>query len=134
MAQFSKRSRRQLESCHEDLQKVMNEVIKYYDITILEGHRNQADQDLAYKKGLSRVHWPNGRHNKTPSLAVDVAPWIPGKGIDWNNTAMFHYMAGRILATAEQLGIKLRWGGDWNRNQYSGDEKFLDLVHFELDE
>lgn len=86
----------------------------------------------------SRLAWPDSKHNVENdgdlSRAVDIAPWIPGRGIDWDNSEHFHYMAGIVLGVAHKLGVKLRWGGDWNRNQFSGDEKFLDLVHFELDE
>jgi len=112
----------------------MYAVIRYFDITIIEGYRNKVDQNKAFQLSRSRVKYPHGKHNKEPSQAVDVAPWIQGKTTNWNDTEMFHYMAGRIMATADSLGIKLRWGADWNRNQYSGDEKFLDMVHFELDE
>jgi peptidoglycan L-alanyl-D-glutamate endopeptidase CwlK len=33
---------------------------------------------------------------------------------------------------ANTLGIKIRWGGDWNGDLQFRDEKFKDLPHFEL--
>lgn len=42
------------------------------------------------------------------------------------NIGRWHEFAGRMLATAESMGIKLSWGGHW--------ETFLDLPHFELEE
>ena len=138
MPHYSKRSQTRLDTCHPKLVLVMNAVIKYYDISILEGARSEERQNEMFEQKLSRVQWPNSKHNcknrNALSRAVDIDPWIPGIGIDWDNHLMFHFMAGRVLANAERLGVPLRWGGDWNRNQYSGDEKFLDLVHFELDE
>jgi len=35
---------------------------------------------------------------------------------------------------AQQLGVKVRFGMDWNRNFDPRDESFLDLPHVELDE
>jgi peptidoglycan L-alanyl-D-glutamate endopeptidase CwlK len=32
---------------------------------------------------------------------------------------------------ARKLGIKIRWGGDWDGNGKQ-DDKFLDFVHFEI--
>ncbi len=48
MPQFGRRSKEQLSSCHPDLQKLFNEVIKHYDCTILEGHRSNEDQLKAF--------------------------------------------------------------------------------------
>ena len=45
MPKFSQDSFSKLSTCHPDLQVLFYEVIKYYDCTILEGYRNQVDQD-----------------------------------------------------------------------------------------
>ncbi len=39
MPEFSNTSKARLATCHPDIQEVMNEVIKYFDCTILEGYR-----------------------------------------------------------------------------------------------
>ena len=80
MPQFGRRSKEQLSSCHADLQKLFNEVIKHYDCTILEGHRSNEDQLKAFNAGKSRIK-SGGKHNQLPSLAADVAPWP----IDWSD-------------------------------------------------
>jgi peptidoglycan L-alanyl-D-glutamate endopeptidase CwlK len=41
-------------------------------------------------------------------------------------------MAGVILTCAKQLGVKLRWGGDWDGDGNRLNNKFNDLAHFEL--
>ena len=41
-------------------------------------------------------------------------------------------MAGYIQATADKLGIKIRWGGDWDSDGDLDDQTFMDLGHFEL--
>ena len=52
--------------------------------------------------------------------------------IDWNDKIRFYHFAGYVLGVAKTLGIKIRWGGDWNSNLNFKDEKFMDLPHFEL--
>lgn len=134
MPKFSTRSKERLAECHQDLQRLMEKVIERFDITVLEGHRGEEAQTEAFRKGKSKVKFPNSKHNSMPSKAIDVAPYIPGRGIDWNYEPQFYLMAGYIMSTAAELNIKVRWGGDFNRNQFPGDESFLDLVHFELEE
>ncbi len=104
------------------------EVIKHYDCTIICGHRTKEQQEKAYKDGNSKVQFPHGRHNKKPSNAVDVAPYP----IDWNDRDRFHLFAGFVLGIAASMGKTLRWGGDWDMDKDLKDNKFDDLVHFEL--
>ena len=128
MPRFGKRSRNALKTCDERLIEVFNEVIKTIDCSVLEGYRNKTKQNKAYKEGKSKVKYPNGRHNKSPSLAVDVVPYP----IDWNDRERFHLFAGFVLGIAKSMGINLRWGGDWNQNWFVDDNKFDDFPHFEL--
>jgi peptidoglycan L-alanyl-D-glutamate endopeptidase CwlK len=133
MPAFGPESRRQLATCHPDLQRVMLEAIKVFDFSIVEGHRGKEKQDRAFANGASKVQWPDGKHNAIPSRAVDCAPFP----IDWSDRPKaierFVYMAGVIMATADRLGVSLRWGGDWNRNEDMRDEgPFRDYPHFEL--
>jgi len=134
MPTFSQKSLTQLHTCDERLQSLMTEVIKEIDFSVVEGHRGKEAQNAAYFKGNSKVRWPHGNHNKSPSRAVDIAPYP----IDWSNKLLtqlrFAFLAGYVMNTASRLGIKVRWGGDWNRNQDTRDETFLDMPHFELDE
>lgn len=138
MPQFAAGSRAELETCHPDLQAIANEAIKYFDFKVLEGHRGPAEQHAAFLAGNSQKDWPDGKHNKTPSEAIDISPYP----VDWAGTEAAHqrfvYLAGFIMLTAKKLleaGIithELRWGGDWNRNQDTRDEKFRDIGHFEI--
>src|SRR4051812_15777936 len=75
MAKFSIESELQLETCDSRLQRLMREAIKYVDFKIVEGHRGKAAQEAAFAKGASKLHWPYGNHNATPSRAVDFAPF-----------------------------------------------------------
>lgn len=133
MAKFGETSAKRLSSCHPDLQELFMEVVQEFDCTILCGHRTEAEQDKAVHDGHSKVEFPNSKHNGEPSMAVDVAPWNPSAPqVRWNDTAGFYYFAGYVKRTAENLGVKIRWGGDWDRDNDTQDQSFMDLPHFEL--
>lgn len=130
MPKFGLTSQERLNTCHLDIQKVMNEVIKLYDFTILEGERSLEQQQKYFKENLSKLDGINkkSKHQSKPSLAIDIAPYP----IDWNDTKRFYFLAGLVIAKADELGIKIRWGGSWNRSFDFNQNKFNDLVHFEL--
>ena len=81
-----------------------------------------------YEEGKTKVYWPNGRHNSNPSRAVDVVPYP----IDWDDRERFHLFAGFVIGIAQSMGIRLRWGGDWNMNFEVDDNNFDDFPHFEV--
>lgn len=128
MPSYSARSREKLAQCHPDLQRVFNEVIRTFDHVVLTGHRARHEQEAAVAAGRSKTPWPRSKHNTYPARAVDVAPYP----LDWEDTARFYFFAGYVMATAREMGIALRWGGDWDRDTQVRDNTFNDLVHFEL--
>lgn len=133
MPKFGKRSRQNLVTCDQKLQDLFNEVIKHYDCTILCGFRNQEDQDKAYYEGRSKIKWPNGKHNNLPSKAVDAAPWFVNKPhIRWEDKEKFYEFGGFVQGVAATMGIKIRWGGNWDSDDELHDQTFFDLPHFEL--
>ncbi|MDA0780776.1 MAG: M15 family metallopeptidase [Rickettsiales bacterium] len=125
---FSKHSLQKLETCDARLQEICHEAIKIYDFTVLCGKRDEEEQNNLLIQGKTKLEFPNSKHNKFPSQAVDIAP-CP---IDWSDFGRFRLLAGIIFGIAHSKNVKIRWGGDWNMNWNSGDENFLDLVHFEL--
>lgn len=128
MNTYSKKSLAELETCHPDLQTLFKRVLYFFDHTILEGHRNKEDQDRYYALGNSQLKFPDGKHNNKPSFAVDAIPYP----VDWHDRERMTYFAGQVIATARMLNIEIRWGGDWDRDTQVKDNKFDDLVHFEL--
>lgn len=129
---FSKNSRQRLSTCRPDLQDLFKKVdMLGFECTIVEGHRGQVQQNLYYETNKSKVQWPNGNHNSTPSRAVDVAPYI-NRAVSWNK---YHciYFAGVVFGVAAILSIKIRWGGNWDADaEVVTDQDFQDLAHFEL--
>jgi len=123
---FSEISAHRLETCHPRLQTVFNEVIEHFDCTILEGHRSVHRQAELVRTGFSQTM--NSRHLPYPSQAVDVAPYP----VNWKDRERFHLFAGFVLGVASQMGVELRWGGDWDQDTEVSDNGFDDLPHFEL--
>ena len=128
MPKFSKISKERLATCHPDLQAVCNELIKQYDFSVLEGYRGEQAQNAAYRKGTSQVKYPHSAHNKTPSLAVDIAPYP----IDWDNISRFNEMIIRfdtianILRAEGVITSEFVYGGSW--------AKLKDWPHIQIKE
>jgi len=138
MPKFGRRSKERLKGVHPDLVNVLNDVIKYYDITILEGLRSQDRQIDLYNDGKSKLDGVYKKSKHQLGKAVDISPYP----VDFQDTKGYMYLAGLMIATAKKLGVKLRWGGDWNGDhKFSGRENskrtdksqtFDDLVHYEV--
>jgi peptidoglycan LD-endopeptidase CwlK len=133
---FAARSEDSLRSVDERLAKVLRQALalEVIDFAVIEGHRDQAAQDAAVRKGTSQVRWPKGKHNAFPSLAADLLPIVP-PGVEVYSTRAlpyWHVLAGAILTVARYNGVGIRWGGDWDGDRDLTEEKFLDLGHFEL--
>lgn len=126
MNTFSRVSRERLDTCHDLLQILMEDVLQELDISILCGHRSKAEQNRAYEDGFSKVQFPHSKHNSLPSMAVDVAPYP----INWNDVARWKKLGEVVwkcwlrLPISERAGYQLVWGGDW--------KLFKDSPHFEL--
>lgn len=127
MPALSTKSLQRLSTCDDRLQTIIKRSILRYDFTVLCGHRGREEQEDAVERGTSKTHWPHSKHNKAPSLAVDIAPYP----IDWNNLERFREMARVVLDEAEKANVKVRWGADWNQNGKE-DDKFKDFPHFEI--
>ena len=130
MPKFGKRSKKNLIGVDAKLQNVLYEVVKYFDITIIEGKRSQERQNELVAQGKSKTKF--GKH--VDGKAVDIAPYP----IDWNARDDFHLLGGFMLGMAASMGIKIRWGGDWSASstfrgrRTTKDNNFDDLVHFEI--
>ena len=154
MPQFGPSSKRKLLTCHVILQELCQRVVEHRDITILIGHRNEAEQTAAFTKGASTKQWPKSKHNGHPSMAVDVAPYpIPegwgdlegqtpkARDLEWKERVKFYEVVALFRFAWSQLcddfpeitkQHKLRFGADWDGDGDYRDQKFDDLPHIEL--
>jgi peptidoglycan L-alanyl-D-glutamate endopeptidase CwlK len=128
MPRFSNLSEQRLATCDDRLQGILREAIKHVDFTVICGYRGQEDQDDAFRRGASTKRWPFSKHNKLPSPAVDIAPFP----VDWKDTARFARLAGYIERVAHEQGVSIRWGGDWDQDGRTTDERLIDMPHLEI--
>jgi|TARA_R100000458_G_scaffold37369_1_gene34815 hypothetical protein len=124
MPRFGKRSKQRLKGVDAKLVNVLNELVKIMDVTIIEGLRSQERQNELVAKGASKTKYSKHIQGK----AVDVAPYP----IDWKDRDRFHYMGGMVRGIGQQLGVNIRWGGDWDSDGETKDNSFDDLVHVEI--
>ena len=128
MYAYSKTSQDRLDSCHPQLRKLFMELAKDWNISILCGHRSKEDQDAAVAAGKSKTVFPTSKHNATPSNAVDATLYP----VQWNDLGRHYMFAGMVKQKAKDLGITIRCGADWDGDNETKDQKFNDLVHFEV--
>jgi peptidoglycan L-alanyl-D-glutamate endopeptidase CwlK len=137
MPNFSARSLGRLATCDPALESLFRQVVREFDCTIICGHRTAREQQALYAQGRTKpgriVTYKDGvdnlsKHNFYPSLAVDVVPYP----VQWSNTDRMYYFAGFVMHTARSMGIQVRWGGDWDNDTQTDDERFIDLPHFEV--
>ena len=125
MFKLGTRSRERLQGVHPDLVKVVERAIELteYDFSVIEGLRSVETQRQYVAKGVSKTM--NSRH--ITGHAVDLYP--VGKPTPWERCPA---IADAMFRAAKELGISIRWGGDWNQDGSSKDERFYDGPHFEL--
>jgi len=126
MPRFGKKSIANLRGVNIKLVNVLNQAIKHFDFTVIEGMRSLETQTQYVADGVSKTLKSKHLEGK----AVDIAPYP----IDYDDEERFVYLGGFILGVASQLGVKLRWGLDWDMDTYTKDTNFRDIGHFEIKE
>jgi len=124
---YGRKSTLNLNTCHDDLQILLRALRDDgWDISVVCGHRGEYAQTQAYIAEKSNARWPDSKHNTLPSEAVDIAPYIPGVGIPWEDPLPWYLLAGAMMQKAKDLNIGIRWGG-YFKTIAGGD-----LGHWEL--
>ena len=138
MPKFSQRSLDVLTTTHSSLQWLLTEVVRDFDCTILPdgGKRTPERQAELYRSGSSKTL--ASKH--LTGEAIDTAPypvlWPDEDGISPQEKVerlkRFYAFGGYVKGVASQLGIPIRWGGDWDSDWTFTDQSFHDLPNFEL--
>ena len=115
------------------LQTVMDEVLKFTDISLIEGYRSKEEQNRYFSEGVSHLEYPHSKHNRKPATAVDFQPHPYPKRVDKLYGGLA-FAAGIAIAIGTAKGIRIRWGGDWDRDGSLTNNKFDDLFHLEIDD
>lgn len=118
---YGAKSKANLATVHEDLQRVMEEAIKDapYDFSITEGLRSLERQKQLFADKKSSTM--KSRH--LTGHAVDVAIIIDGKA-NWEMDK-YKELATHVEAVALSLGVAIECGAFW--------QHFPDGPHIELD-
>ena len=135
------RSRANLAGVHPDLVRVVERAIQIsaVDFLVLEGVRTPERQRELYAQGRTKpgrkVTWTltSNHFRKADGFghAVDLAPWP----IDWEGPTRFpkfDAIAKAMFAAADELGVQIRWGADWDQDGKPRERGETDSPHFEL--
>ncbi len=116
-----------LQEAHSDLVRVVMRAAQITNVrfVVFEANRTQARQRQLVADGNSRTmrsnhigsRWPDGK-----SRAVDLVP-LEGNTPVWS-WPLINQLAPAVKRAAQELGVGIRWGGDWR--------SFKDGPHWEL--
>jgi len=147
---FGRASGAQFTTLHDDLQIVLTGGIEVYDFSITQGARPIEQQIQNIRNGASKTldsrHIPrdeDGNYDRNaPCVAADCTPYTQGvnpwpqdsdpRHVREKKKARFYFMQGIFLTIAQQNGIEIRQGIDWDRDADIFDQTFDDLPHIEL--
>ena len=117
---LSKRSLDRLSGVHLRLQEVVKLAITgtSVDFMVLEGLRTIEKQREYFAAGASSTM----RSRHLTGHAVDLGAYVGGE-VRWD-WPLYHRIAAAMKSAAEELGVPIEWGGDW--------ETFKDGPHFQL--
>lgn len=153
---LGRQSLARLEGLEPSLRAVVMLAIKKtrVDFLVLEGVRSKARQHELYGQGRSRqelaragvdvrlakptmakVTWTLTSNHFVQGdgfgHAVDLAPYP----IDWEGPTRFpkfDEISRAMFEAATELGVKIRWGADWDRDGKPRERGESDSPHFEL--
>lgn len=154
MFSLSGRSRKNIESCHNDLQLVVNESLKYsqVDFTIIEGERTSERQQMLFDTGKSKVNpkkyspeilITKGKHItnefRNESWAFDFIVSVPGKPkLIYDKYHLLYLIGvftsiGKRLYSEGKITHQIRSGANWDMDgELKYDQGFFDAPHIEL--
>lgn len=145
---LSNKSQSQLSTVHPQLRHVVERALELSttDFSVNEGLRTEAAQRANIQKGVSQTM--KSKHLKQAdgyAHAVDLVPYP----LNWD-LKNFYPIATAMKKAAEELSIKIRWGGCWcmlngdtrtpqqmaeeytAARRKAGNKAFIDGPHFEL--
>ena len=130
MPKFGKRSSELREYLCKDLKRLVDEVLKEYDFSIVETFRWKDAQETAYNLGNSKAHFGQSAHNFHPCFAFDAYPWpcprrqIKGIIVLDDDSPEWDKMVNAFKSKAKELGISITCGIDF--------KSLRDAPHIEL--
>lgn len=133
---LDERSEKRLEGVNPTLVSIVRRAAKRlpFSLFVVEGLRTRERQAELYAQGRTKpgkkVTWT--LHSKhLEGKAVDLAPLING-AIDWADLSKFDAIAKAMRDAAKEVGVAVRWGGDWDMDGQPRERGESDSPHFEL--
>jgi len=133
---LDERSEKRLEGVNPTLVSIVRRAAKRlpFSLFVVEGLRTRERQAELYAQGRTKpgkkVTWT--LHSKhLEGKAVDLAPLING-AIDWADLSKFDAIAKAMQDAAKEVGVTVRWGGDWDMDGQPRERGESDSPHFEL--
>lgn len=106
-----------------------------FDLLVVEGLRTVARQRELYAQGRTApgkvVTWTMMSQH-IGGRAVDVAPLLPDGSIDWSDPKKFDAINTAMQNASKLIGVRLRWGADWDQDGKPRECGESDSPHFEL--
>lgn len=133
---FGRGSKARLAECDPRLRAFAEGVLDEvpFDLSVPEGggYRGRAAQEAAFQSKASRAHFGQSPHNRFPSMAVDlvVLDSVGKPTWDWD---LYHVLGAAMKKVADAQGLSITWGGDWDKDGRTDDERLPDGPHAELD-
>lgn len=148
---FDAKSRAELATCDPRLVMVMEKALLLcpfpFFITKGGGARTIQQQQKFFDAGKSKVN-PSAYIGNLPAL-YRAAKHVVGNGAPLSRACDINvagqpggsydrgalcYVAGLVRAIAHEVGLPIRWGGDFNENGLIAEANtFVDMPHFEID-
>ena len=156
---LGKRSIAERDTCHADLQKVIDLAIKRSDVDfgLHQGARTVSEQQTYFDNGKSGINPKkysttedlcrvakhivipgHPKYGKSRAIDLHCSEKYNGKSYTWDGNHL-SYIAGVFTSCAKELYEKgeishiVRWGGDWDSDGIIGyDHKLKDFPHLEL--
>ncbi len=136
---FGKKSQDNLAGVHPALVDVCNAALftGIMDFSVVDGLRTREEQERLYREEKTKtLHSKHLRQSTGYGHAVDLYPYpidmnAVNKG-HWPEIIRFGVLAGLMKTCAMDLGVKIRWGCDWDNDGETLDHSFFDAPHFEL--
>ena len=131
---FGMLSEQRLSTVHPALREIARRALELSEIDfgVSCGWRSKADQEKAFKGGFSKVRFPNSAHNPSPACAIDI---IPYPFVGWNDKRLVPQLveiSEAFFKASKELGVDIRWGGDFNRDGNKTTSDGWDKMHYEL--
>ena len=131
---LSERSYHRLTGVDQRLVRLVELAIKRtpidFGVAHLGGYRTDEEQAQIFASGYSERDGYMRKSKHQYGEAVDLIVFVGNTPVD--DEIMLGVIAGVMLSCADELGIDIVWGLDWNQNGDIRDTKFRDIFHYEL--